>query len=105
MRKHTGLDGVEEVGALSVLFDISINQERVGFGVNVFHHDLEAIETSCFGNLYFIAEPFEKIFIDNAIGSSEESKNVTDEESFILVETMLPVVKILGKINFLGSPE
>ena len=102
---HTRLDGVEEVCALGGLFDVRIDQERVGLGMDVLHHDLETVETSRFGDLDFIAEPFEKILIDNAVGSSKERKNMRNEESLILIETMFPVILILRKINLLGSPE
>jgi hypothetical protein len=103
--EHTGLDGVKEISALSGLFDISIDQERVSFRMDILHHDLETVETSCLRDLNFIAESFEKIFIDDTVGSSKKRKDMRNEESFILIETMFPIVQILGKINFLGSPE
>ena len=79
---------------MSRLLDVGVNQERVGFRMNVFHHDLEAIETSCFGDLHLIAESLEKIFVDNPIGGSKEGENVRDEELLVLVETMFPIVEI-----------
>lgn len=46
---------------------------------------LEAIETSCLWNLDFLAETLNQVFIDNAIASSEESKNMLDEIPFIIL--------------------
>jgi hypothetical protein len=103
--KSTGLDCIEEVSSLRGFFDIGVNQERVGLRMDILHHDLEAIETSGFRDLHFIAESFEKILIDNTVRSSKEGEDVRDEELFIRVETMFPIVKILRQINFLGSPE
>ena len=103
--EHTGLDGVKEISALSGLFDISIDQERVSFRMDILHHDLETVETSCLGDLNFIAESFKKIFIDDTVGSSKKRKDMRNKEPFILIETMFPIIQILGKINFLGSPE
>lgn len=46
---------------------------------------LEAIETSRLWNLDFLAETLNQVFIDNAIASSEECKNVLDEIPFIIL--------------------
>jgi hypothetical protein len=37
--------------------------------------------------------------------SSEESEDVLDEVSLVVVELVVPVVKIGGKVDLLGSPE
>lgn len=63
----TGIDGVEEVGALGGLLDVGINEERVSFGVDVLHHDLEAVEAARFGNLNLRAETLDEILVDNAV--------------------------------------
>ena len=81
----TCFDGVEEVSALRGFFDVCINQERVSFGMDVFHHDLEAVETSGFRDLNFITEPFEEVFVDDAVGSGEKGKDMGNEESFIFI--------------------
>jgi hypothetical protein len=91
---YTGLDGIEEVSALSRLLNVGVNQERVSFGMDVFHHDLEAIETSCFRDLHFVAESLEKIFVDNSIRGSKEGEDVRDEKLLVCIETMFPVIKI-----------
>ena len=35
---------------------IRVNEQRVCFGVDVFHHNLKAVETTHFGNLNLIGE-------------------------------------------------
>ena len=64
---NTGFDGIEEVSALGGFFNVGINQERVSFRMDVFHHDLKAIETPGFRDLYFITESLEKILIDDSV--------------------------------------
>lgn len=38
-RRH-GLDGVKETGLLDLVGDVGVDQERVGLGVDVLHHQL-----------------------------------------------------------------
>ena len=79
---------------MSGLLDVGVNQERVGFGMDVFHHNLEAIETSCFRDLDFVAESLKKVFIDDSVRGSKESENMGDEKLLVCIETMFPVIKI-----------
>jgi len=55
--------------------------------------------------LYFVGEVFDQIFVDNAIGGSEESENVRNEVALVIVKAVNPVVHFLGKVHLLGSPE
>jgi hypothetical protein len=89
---YTGFDCIKEVGALTRFFNIGVNQERVGFRMDVLHHDLEAIETSGLGNLYFIAKPLEKVLVYDTIRGSKEGKDVRNEKFLILIEAMFPIV-------------
>ena len=73
--------------------------------MNVLHHDLEAIKASRLGYLDFSTETLHQVLVDNAIGGSEEGKDVGDEETLVVVQSLVPVVEILGKINLLGRPE
>ena len=68
----TGIYCIEEIRSLLLLFNVGINQERVRFGVNVLHHDLETIEASSLWNLYLAAETFDQILIDNSIRGGEK---------------------------------
>jgi len=73
--------------------------------VDVLHHDLEAVEAACLWDLNLTAETLDKVLVDNAIRCSEESKDVRDEEALVVVETLVPIMKILGQINLFCSPE
>lgn len=100
-----GLNGVEEVGSLGRLLDVGVNEEGVGLGVNVLHHDLEAVETTSLGDLDLATESLDEVLVDNTIRGSEESKDVRDEELLIGSQAVVPVVEILGEVNLLSSPE
>lgn len=91
-KEATSFDRVEQKGTLTGLFDVGVYQERISLRVNVFHHDLEAIETPGLRNLYFITESFEEVLVDDSIRSSKESENMRDEESLVVIETMFPIV-------------
>ena len=88
-----------------LLLDISVDEERIRLRVNVLHHDLKSIEASGFGDLHLATEPFDQVLVDNPIRRREEGQDVRDEESFVVVEPVVPVVQILGQIDLLGRPE
>ena len=101
----TGLDGIEKVGTLGLLLDICVNEERVSLRMDILHHDLETIKTAGLWNLDLAAESFDEVLIDNSIGGSEEREDVGDEVTLIIIQPVVPVVKILGEINFFCGPE
>ena len=101
----TVVNGVEQVCALLGLADVGVDEERVCLGVDVLHHDLEAVEASCLRDLDLAREALDKVFVDNAIGGSEESEHVGDEEALVVVETLVPVVNVLGEIDLFCGPE
>lgn len=103
--KHTGLNGVEEVSALLRLLDVGVDQKRVGLRVDVLNHDLESIEAASFSNLDLSTETLKQVLVDNAIRGSEEGENVGDEVSLIIVQTVVPVVQVLGQVDLFSSPE
>ena len=43
--------------------------------MNVFHHDLEAIETLCLCGLDFVGESLHEVLVHDTIGSGEKSKD------------------------------
>lgn len=73
--------------------------------MDVLHHDLESVEAPSLRNLDLSAEALNQVLIDNAIRGSEEGKNVRDEVALVIVHAGVPVVEILGQIDFLSSPE
>ena len=60
----------------SGLLDVCVNEKGVSFGVDVLHHDLEAIEAASFGSLDLVGETFNEVLIDNAVGRGEEGEDV-----------------------------
>ena len=100
-----GLDRIEKIGTLLRVLDIGIDQERVGLGVNVLHHDLETVEAPCLGGLDLIAETLNEILIDDTIGSGEEGKDVGHKVALVIGQSVVPIAEILRQINLLGGPE
>lgn len=101
----TSVNSIEEVGTLLGLLDVGIDEQRVGFRVDVLHHDLEAVEATGLGDLNLSTEALNKVLVDNTVGGGEEGEDVGDEVTLIVVQAVVPVVKILGKIDLLGGPE
>lgn len=98
------LDSFEEEVLLNSITDVGVNQQRIGFRVNVFHHHLESVETAGFWHLNFSTESSSKILQNDSVGGSEECQHMFDEMFFVFGE-LLPVLNVLGKIDFLGSPK
>ena len=73
---RNSINSIEEVLALSRVFNVGINEKGVGFRVDVLHHNLETIEAPCLRGLDFIRESFDEVFVNNAVGGSKECKNV-----------------------------
>ena len=53
------LDGVKKVVTLGGVFDVSVDEEGVGFRVDILHHNLEAVEATRLSSLYFVGEAFD----------------------------------------------
>ena len=73
--------------------------------MDVFHHDLEAVEAPRLGDLDLSREALDEVLVHDAIGSGEEGENMGDEVALVVVQSVVPVVQVLGEINLLGRPE
>ena len=73
--------------------------------MDVLNHDLESIEAASLSNLDLSTETLKQVLVDNAIRGSEESKDVGDEVSLVIVQTVVPVVQVLGQVDLFSSPE
>jgi hypothetical protein len=105
VEQRTGINGVEEEVALLGLADIGINEKRVCLGMDVLHGDLESVEASCLWELYFSTETLNEVLVYNSVRSGEEGEDVRNEETFVIVELVVPVVNVLGQIDLLCCPE
>lgn len=90
---------------MSLLLNICVDEEGVCLRVDIFHHDLETVEASSLWHLNFVAEALEEVLVDNTVRRGEEGKDVGDEVSLVVVESVVPVVKILGEVDLLCGPE
>ena len=64
------------------VLNVRVDKEGVCFAVDVLNCNLEAIETSCFGDRDFSGEVAAQIFIDDSIRGSKECKDMRDEVTF-----------------------
>jgi len=101
----TVVNGIEQICALLRLADVCVDEKGVCLGVNILHHDLEAIEASCLRYLHLAAETLDQVFVDNTIRGCEEGEDMGDEKALVIVETLVPIVQVFGEVDFFGSPE
>ena len=66
-RRLTGINGVEKICSLFLLFDICVDEQRVCLGVDVLHHDLKSVEAACLWYLHFTTETLDKVLVDDAV--------------------------------------
>lgn len=102
---RNGLDGVEQEFPTSGVLDVGVDEERVGLGVDVLHHNLEAVEATSFSRLDFVGETLNEVLVDNAVGCSEEREDVGEEVALVIVQAVVPVVHVLGQVHLFGGPE
>ena len=53
--------------SLRGILNISGDEKGVKLGVNIFHHDLEAVETAGLGSLDLIGKTLNEVLVDNAV--------------------------------------
>ena len=99
------VNGVEKLAFFIVVFDVGINEKRVRFRMDVFHHDLKAVEKLGFCVLYFRKEILGEIFIHDAVGCRKKGKDVFDKIALVIIELVIPINKVGCKVNFFSSPK
>lgn len=92
------------MGFLRCVFDVSVNEQGVHFGVDILDCNLEAIEAACFAALDLRREVLCQVLINDSVGRSEKGKDVGDEMSFISGH-VVPVFVIAGQIKLFCCPE
>ena len=73
--------------------------------MNVLHHDLETVKELGFRVLHFRNKVFGEVFVHDAIRCGKEGENVFDEIALVIIEFVIPVHEVSGKINFFCSPK
>lgn len=71
-----GLDCIEKVLSLLGVLDVSVDEQGVCLGVDVLHHNLEAIEAASLGCLNLVGETLDKVLVDDTVGGSEEGEDM-----------------------------
>lgn len=98
------LDCPEQEVLLFCVTDVGVDQERVRFRVNVFHHHLEAVETASLRHLDLGHEARRQVLEHDAVGGGEESQHHLDEVLLILVK-LGPVFEVLRQVDLFSRPE
>jgi len=99
------LHGMEETPLfLGIIGSVHVNEERVGFVVNVLDHALKIVEAARFGELDLSREVFDKVFVDDAIRGGKESKDVLDEVLLGGLE-LIELSLVLAQIDLFRDPE
>ena len=78
-----GLDGIQQMLLLVDLLDVGVDEQRVGFRVNVLNGNLEAVEAPGLGTLDLGGKVGGEILVDDTVGGGEEGEDVTDEVTLI----------------------
>ncbi len=99
-----GFHRLEEPVLFGGVLDICINEEGVSLSMHVLHGNLESVEAASLGPLYLVAEVHREVLIDNTVARCEECEDVGYEVAFLVREGQ-PILSILRKVHFLGSPE
>ena len=72
--------------------------------MDVFDHNLEAIEASGFRYCNFGGKVVTQVLVDNTIGSGEECMNMGKKVALV-VRQLGPVRNVCGKVDLLSRPE
>jgi hypothetical protein len=86
------------------VLDVRVNEQRVRLGVNGLQQILAGVEMARLGPLDFAAEIHGQILVDDTVAGRKEGENVLDEVLLVIIE-LLPVLNVLGEIDFLSGPE
>ena len=97
-------DGGQETVLFGGITNVGVNQERVGFGVNVLNGNLETVKATGFGGLDFGGKVLGQVFVDDTVGSGEKGQDVRDKVTFVAGETF-PILQVRGQVDFLGCPK
>mmetsp|Transcript_3386 Transcript_3386/g.7953 ORF Transcript_3386/g.7953 Transcript_3386/m.7953 type:complete len:458 (-) Transcript_3386:473-1846(-) len=98
-------DRVEQPGLLRlVVAAVLVDEERVGFGVDVLHGALEAVERARLRQLHLVREVHVDVLQDNTVTPREEGEDVLHEVLFGVGE-LLPVGHVLRQVDLLRRPK
>jgi len=101
------LDSVEEAVFFLGILDIGIDEQGIGLGMDILHHDLEAIEAAGFGELHFAHEIHGEVLVDDAVAGGEEGQDMRDEMAFSSLSLfqccMSPLRSISSAVQKLAS--
>ena len=99
-----GINGVQEVQTFLRVLNIGINQQGIGFRVDVLHGNLESVKASSFGGLNLRHEILRQVFVDNAVRGRKKCQNVRDKVTLV-VRQRVPIFHVTAKIDLFGRPE
>jgi len=98
------LDGLKHLQLLRTILYVSIDEQRVGLGVDRLHEELGRVEELRLRQLDLIHEALGQILHHDSIGSGKEAEDSLDEMLLLWLEGD-PVGHVLRQIDLLGLPE
>ena len=87
------------------ILHVGIDQQGIGFRMDVFHHDLESVEELGLGILHLIDKVLGQVLIHNSVRGGKKGKDMLDEVSLVFVEFVVPVTQVLMQIDLFCGPE
>jgi hypothetical protein len=102
--KRTRLQAREQPVFLLLVAYVRVDEQGVDFGVDVLHHDLEAVEAPRFRSLDVVGKPLDQVLVDDAVGAGEEGEDVEDKVAFALREAF-KVPHVVDEIDLFRRPE
>jgi hypothetical protein len=97
-----GLNGVEQVGLLGLVFDLGVNQQRIGLRMNALHGILKSLEQTGHRALDFALKADRQVLLHDPIAACEEGQNGLNEMALVRAQGRKVVSR---EVDFLRRPE
>jgi hypothetical protein len=98
------LDRGEQLLALVGVLDVRIDEQGVHFRVDVLHHILKLVKPLGLWDLHLGHKVRRQVLVHDPVGCSKKGEHVL-YEILLVGAQRLPVLDIMRKVDFLGSPE
>src|SRR5690349_14712114 len=72
--------------------------------MDIFHHNLEPVEASCFRKLNLTHEVHRQVFVYYSIAGREEGQDMGNKMALTIIQGG-PVLQVAAKIYLFGCPE
>ena len=102
--KLTGLNGVEEICALSLLLDVRVDEKRICLRVDVLHHDLESIKAPRLRQLHLTHEIHREVLVDDPVARRKKRQHMRDKMPLAVIQPV-PIGQVSAEVDLLRRPD